>query len=477
MGKKIPMATAVPFACAMLLLITAGCVAGVNEFSPDSWAYLELAKTIWSGRFYEFNTYRSYVSDVHSASFPFGYPLLLAVAQLIAGIDPRVAVALNVLAAAVSWWLIVRAGAWLKVSRLGASALASALILYPGYIDEVLSGRSIPVAILAFLGGMYCLLKARPFVGGLLLGASALVRFDFLIYGFLAVLGKTAFDRSGKKGHAAALFGFFIGLTPWVVYSCIFFKKIWMSDNSWVATSVAKAFVLDFPAKAVSTAVGEPVLWASRWLGNVPPLLSAIGGGLLNFPLLVAAFILFSLSFSRLEKKKKWMMLWIFLLGLASLAPYLLTGYFDQRYFALIFFFISAAFILISSDVLNGSGGFALVFDRLMVIIIIFSLTVGSLCLFRLMQSSIEKKAYQDKVAASIVDLFECHKKEPAITYIFKDEVMSLAARYGAETGFRAAFIPSNFARMTDGERFEYLNFMSPYKIFSSFEDMKECGK
>ncbi|WP_454907816.1 hypothetical protein [Variovorax gossypii] len=476
MREKISGVGVLPFASAMLLLIATAGIVGASAFSPDSWAYLELAKTIWSERFYEFNTYRSYFSEVHSASFPLGYPVLISLLQLVAGADPRVAVVLNVLAAAASWWLIAQAGRWLGVSRLGVTAVASALFLYPGYLDEVLAGRSIPAAILAFLVGICCLIRARPFVAGLFLGASALVRFDFLVYGFLAIFVCFLIRKASNFFRALALLGFLAGLLPWIVYSYVYFGKMWISDNSWVAASVAKAFVLDFPAKAELAAANAPVLWVLRWLGNIFPLLASFLGGLLKFPLVIISLGFFLASLSRIEKRQRWTALVVILVGAASLAPYLLTGYFDQRYFALIFLCFSAVFIFSSDQLQAGSRGHASAYRYAMLGSIIASFAIGGFSLFEMAKASIQGEKQQADVELAISALSKCHRNTPDITYIFKDEVMSLAPRYGARTGFRAAFIPSNFGRMTDTEKAAYLKHMEPYRIFSNLEEAKECG-
>ena len=88
------------------------CLVGVSEFSPDSWAYFELSKSIFADRFYTFNTLRSYFSETYSASFPFGYPAILAVTHLLFGADPRLAIGVNLAAATASWFLIMAKTRW-----------------------------------------------------------------------------------------------------------------------------------------------------------------------------------------------------------------------------------------------------------------------------------------------------------------------------------------------------------------------------
>ena len=46
-----------------LLYASASSVLGISEFSPDSWAYFELSKTVFSDNFYKFNTFSSYFSN------------------------------------------------------------------------------------------------------------------------------------------------------------------------------------------------------------------------------------------------------------------------------------------------------------------------------------------------------------------------------------------------------------------------------
>ncbi|MGF1643287.1 MAG: hypothetical protein ACFCUJ_06545, partial [Thiotrichales bacterium] len=62
----------------LIALSVTGIKVGLTQYSPDSWSYYELSKTIFSGELYRFNTFRSYFSETYSAAFPLGYPVLIA---------------------------------------------------------------------------------------------------------------------------------------------------------------------------------------------------------------------------------------------------------------------------------------------------------------------------------------------------------------------------------------------------------------
>lgn len=46
-----------------------GYLLDISRFSPDSWSCYELARTDFDGKFYSFNTWRSYFAETFSASF------------------------------------------------------------------------------------------------------------------------------------------------------------------------------------------------------------------------------------------------------------------------------------------------------------------------------------------------------------------------------------------------------------------------
>lgn len=457
-----------------LLLGLTGYVVGISQFSPDSWAYFELAKSVFSGDFYSFNTFRSYYSESHSTSFPLGYPVLVSVAMLPAGEHPQVAVAINVVAAIVSFNLIWGIAKRLGLSRLGGFLAGLSLLLFPRYLEEVFSGRAVPVAILFFLAAFYVISREHYLFGGLLLGFSALVKFEYLVYAAVSLGGLVLIKGSGRKQIMASVAGFVMGISPWALYSYNYFGKFWVSDNSWVALSAVPAYNADFPAKAVITAAEAPALWVSRILGNVIPLLISIAKASIRFPAILFFGVAFLATYEKVPHEHRMAAIKFMLLLAVSVAPYLLTGYFDQRYFSLILICGTMALIyFVEHSSLNDKtkvlyGVFALV-------PLVLSVSIGGKYLATSILSGAAWAQNDRKTEALVRDLSRCHSRSPEETYIFAGEVGRLAPRYGAVTGHRTAFLPSNFDRMNGEEKAEYLAHMSPYRMIENMTGGLEC--
>lgn len=457
-------------------LVAAAWWVGTSAYSPDSWAYVELSRTVFGGDFYRFNTYRSYFSDDYSAAFPLGYPVLLALVQLATGAQPMVAVAVNILAALASGWVVVRLADARGLAPLTGLALASALLLSPLYLDEVLAGRAIPVAALMLLLSLRAWQSSRALLGGILLGVCALVRFDYLVYAVALQLALGGL-QAGERGRPGMLLkysgGFLLGLLPWVVYSKTHFGSLWVSDNAWVAKSVLPAFVLDYPARAVLSAAEDPQAWLGRVAGNLWPLLQSLSLAAVNVPLLGAlAVMLLRPRTARPGQGWAWLPYCVLALLLA-VVPYLLTGYVDGRYFSLIL--LGACALL---AVLIETGMAAPARDGAYKALLLLSLLLSCVFAGHHVAKLVKRRptvAVAQATEALIERLLGCQAIQPGVVYIFKDQHLHLAPRYGALTGQRAAYLPANFHRMTEAEMAGYFARMSPYALIDKHLEPHAC--
>ena len=457
----------------LAILATSGFVIGLSQFSPDSWAYFELTKSILEGDFYKFNTYRSYYSDIYSTSFPLGYPALLSAIQFITGIGAHAAVIVNVLAAAATWVTIIRLSEKLNLTPLAGLAIATSLIFFTPYLNEVHSGRSIPFAILLFLFAINAFISKYSFLSGLLLGFSVLVRFDYLLYSLLFMVALILLVRNRDNNTPIMILGFIVGMLPWISYSQIHFGKFWISDNSWVALSALPAFVVDFPAAPIISASDNPLLWIDRILSNIFPLARSIISSALRFPLILFLSLFLLLNIHCLDSKKRLHTALLLLLLCVSVAPYLLTGYFDSRYFSLVFVITSGIIIfLCESSILNISK--LISFKILLIMSMVLSILTGWAYIAKQSLSGIINSEKFDAEEASILYLNECHSHQPDVTYIFTNNSI-FAARYGAITGNRAAFIPSNYNRLTEELKEQFLKKMHPYAFISIPIETDKC--
>ncbi len=459
----------------LLPLFFVARVGGITEFTPDSWSYFELAKSVFSDRFYTFNTYRGYFSQAYSASFPLGYPVLLATAQAIFGQNPWLSVAINLFTASASWYLIIVICCRMGISSLHALSLCATLVLFPGYLKELYTGGAMPMAIAMVLLGVRISLYRAGFLAGLCIGVSALFRFDFLPYALLVLAAGSLFWPRDPKLVAIRFLALPVALSPWIAYSWIHFGKAWISDNSWVALSATPAFVLDFPARPEIDAFADPLLWLRRVIGNGNDVLWTFGSNLWQVPAVVGLVTILVMERRKLDR------IWKKRLAIAAIAcglgatPYLLTGYFDARYFS--FLYLVAAFVMAAAVAATMRGSE----DHKRANAIILVSLVAALIVAGIYNGAAAQRAFAvGPKEAYLADIHRkldtCQRRDAGWTYLFKGrEGIALVFRYGAVTGNRVAAIPSNFERMSAEERQAYFDSLAPYRLLDRLPDGLPC--
>lgn len=463
------------FVIAYLLILV--FISGTSQYSPDSWSYFELAKKIHSDNFYKFNTYRSYFSDDRSASFPFGFPALLAVINKIFGWNPLNAAYLNLVLAFSNFLLIQRISLQLCFPKIAGLALATSFLFYPGFLNEVVSGRSYPAATLLVLIGLYLVLISRKnwhlLIGGALVGASVLVRFDFLFTAWVSMMLFMWFKRKCLISIIIVNIGFVLGIIPWIIYSLIYFSKIWISDNSWVAISASNAYVLDFPARASETLFTNPFMWLKKIIFNGYRVAASLTSSLQKQQLILLLFsYLFIFRKSILLDKENIINIFIVIFGFfLMLSPYLMTGYFDSRYFTFIFLIVTILIIIIFDHNIFSQGKEETIVNRFIfssaILIILF---FGIIDLVKTTGGAYWSTAIAHKRSAVINAFAVCHNNESNYTYIFVAEARHIAFQYGALTGNKVALLPSNFDNLDQESRNDFFQTVSPYRLFTSLE-------
>ncbi len=317
-------------------------------YSADSWALYELSQSVF-GDFYRFNHWRSYASaSPYSASFPPLYPTLLALADVLLGTGPRTGLYLS---------FACFAGFALVSERIGRSVtgvpwigLGAALIGLLGpnmLLTELGAGRTIPLQLLLFALILSGLLQGAriSLVGaariGFLAGLGLLNRFDAVLLPVLVTVTILWLTRSPKRALAAAAAAG-VAMSPWVIYSLITFGTVFATDNSGIATALdPAAYVTDWwPAPQLGL-TDDPAAWAARLAANAFGLaytgaaLLATGMGLTAAAFLAPPVVLAALGGGRRRADDGLKVLTLFTLMTALLlAPQVLTGYLEHRYFA-----------------------------------------------------------------------------------------------------------------------------------------------
>lgn len=245
----------------------------LEAYSPDSWAYVELARTVFEGELFRVQGVRQFqVDSDFSTSFPPLYPLVMALTDAALGVGPRVGFVLNhLLLVAI---LAGLAGLARRVlgDTLPGSLCFVLLIVQRGLREEVASGRAIPLSLVFLLALLHLLMRADPrrlrtaALAALAAGAWTLTRFDFALaavaLGFVVAWRATTARR---RLQSLVVYGATLAATfsPWVVYSVARFGRPWISDNSRTVLCVETPFVADYipHPELLPTLFTEPGDW------------------------------------------------------------------------------------------------------------------------------------------------------------------------------------------------------------------------
>ncbi|NKF52664.1 hypothetical protein G3R49_19075 [Shewanella sp. WXL01] len=433
------------FAFCLIMLLALYLLPGY-WYSPDSFSYYELSKTFFGDvGFYEPNTIRSYFNLEQSAAFPLLYPLLLASLNFLFFDSYLSAPYYNVILTCISYFLLIKVSSQYTENKFLSAAFALGVTLFPGYVDEVLSGRSIPLSMVLFLS-FIVLFQSRKFsFAALLLGLCCLVRFDMLALGLFVSLYFSYQSRS-----ALPTLCFVLGLTPWMAYSLTYFDSIWVSDNSWVVKSSVHAYVTDFPASATYTVFNDTMTWLQKVTlnylkGNLYFLRAFLGNFVLLY--LLVLFIKHK-QYSRLSTKEG---IFYFLLINASLAPFFLSGYFDSRYFYLPILMLGLLFLHKGIDQKVTKSTVALMVVLVMVLPL-SKITKG-------LGNYAENTTKLELRLSDIAHVSAMHQGELDVTYFIKerDDGLTVAPMYGALTGNKVALIPGNLETVNRQQLDSYL--------------------
>ncbi len=445
-----------PILCA--LVVSAGALmfaAGLPNvrYSPDSWSYWELSQTFHT-EFYRFNTWRSYAADIpYSASFPPLWPAVNAGMALL-GVGPVTLVLTNALVLA----LFAAGAAWAGRSAFGSAAAGLAAVMVTvgdrTWLDEVLSGRSIPLQMALLSGALGALASAwRPGwrfgVAGLLCGLMLANRFDAAP--FLVALAVLLLGAPDRRWWPVFLLAAFVPVLPWIGYSLLRFGTVFATDNRLVTLSTdPAAFVTDFRPSWVPGLRDDPQAWLAKVWGNVPGLLGGLllhwsplqgvvlAGGLAAVPIRRARGI-------RLPRRSVFAIAAILLALCAVLPTVLATGYADGRYFAPLRWLL----VFVSLGLLHGAlqrprpwGSVVLVAVGLVAMAQRGVASAGTALGFHPPPAFTQTDAYRPWLA--------CLGAHETLLFLDSD---TEAARFGALTGHGAAMRPRNLDRLTAAEQ------------------------
>lgn len=335
---------------AVLGMVLASVIAA-PPYSPDSWALYELSQTVF-GDFYRFTHWRSYAdAGAYSAAFPPLTPVLIALTDSLLGTGARTGLYLAFAAFAAFALVSERIGRRVTGAPWLGLAAAGVLLLGPNMLlIELGAGRTIPLQLLLLALIVLGLLQGRALtlaqVAGLgaLAGLALMNRFDAVLLPPLvagAVLGLTRRPVFALVSLLTSL----VVVSPWIAYSLTTFGTLFATDNAGTASAIdPAAYVTDWWPTPQASLADDPLAWAARVAGNgfayvrtfASLVLSPLGLG--GAALVVAPLALIWLTGERPRGSGPlWVLAGVTAALAAMMAPQVLTGYLEHRYFGALF--------------------------------------------------------------------------------------------------------------------------------------------
>ncbi|CAN5370134.1 hypothetical protein BH10PSE13_BH10PSE13_11300 [soil metagenome] len=364
-----------PLFAVLIAVLLAGFAYGLHDrtsFNPDSWSFYELARSIPLD-FYRIHFVRQFwMTPGYSSAFPPLWPTLLFLVDRIAGSGAASGFYLAVLSSAVFVAASEQAGRCCFHIRWIGLAAALLVLSHGGFVQELLSGGTIPLQMTLYAIVLWVLMLPefaarhpvrQAAVLGLLCGLALMNRFDalpfvvsmLLVLIFLTGSGVTSWSK--LQVPLAYLVSVQITVSPWILYSRQHFHRWFATDNSRTALSADPlAYVTDWWPSPQPTLFDEPVRWLAKVALNfmrlfpaafASPGLPALLLWLVVFAMIggAAAIALFAWpdrsnqTFSGTatnwrQSRQSRAAIGALLAILSILPSYVLTGYFAERYFA-----------------------------------------------------------------------------------------------------------------------------------------------
>jgi len=344
------------------------CIWRQESFSQDHYSYFELSKTIFTD-FAKINTYRQYILFTdYGISFPYLYPLLIAIFNQFTGLGMYNGFLINVIFVVLTAVLLPQITARIWNTHLAGAIGVLFLLGNTSYSLGVQHGGTfIPVIFCSLI--LLERLLALPFlsqkelvVAGLAAGAAVVFRFDALVTSLGALIIIFLFSPKKRFHHSAIFFLALLVFTlPWIIFSLSHFGQPWISDNGGTALLVQTTNPLRFfsPDYTPQTLFSHPELWIQALLTTKAKHVFHYGffgcfvyNGCISFALWWLYLVWksrFSVDCIPGNKTVRILMGAIAVLFLLKFSMYWVVGYGDRRYhiesWLLIVIFLTAVLI------------------------------------------------------------------------------------------------------------------------------------
>lgn len=440
-----------------------------NRFSWDSWIYYRLANKLTNANY----DMKIYSLDINSIDFPFGFPIIISIANKILGSDYINAVYVNILFMLLIILLIYEIIRNYNMTEqaeiITVRLLVASLIFNPFFCEEIYSGRSMPAALLILLAAYYILDNFNQrwymiFLSGLIFGLSVTIRYD-LIVGSLAIMTIGLIEKrvGWSKATIIPYLGFILGVLPWILFSELYFGKLFASANSAIALSSIKLDRFHFTAVEDYinyTIFNHPKEWFVKVFSYIPSF---------SYSFIIALFCqpFFILQYAINIKLKTINVFYPIVLSIIFF-PHLFAGFFDQRYFSFYFLFGTLALVGCKStrEYLNTSIFKIKLYNVILIInILIFILY---LCIYIIPNSK------EDRILLMMPDIQKlkvCHLKDDNIKYVILPGAGISDAAYSGITGLNVVF-PVSYNTWYEYEKINFFESIGAHKIVSKKSEL-----
>jgi hypothetical protein len=445
--------------------------------TPDSWSYLMLARSFHSTAFHMpvIRQYQ-YHSDFGD-SFPPFWPIVLLAAGSVLHDDPWLGIIMAVVfSIALLPLLAILLRPFIRARGrryFGAAACWACLLAFGPFLDEVLSGRSIPLAMAGYLALAIAVVRpVKLSVGaGLLAGCAGgllwMTRFDAApVVLMLGVVSPLAWERGRRRrwwvGYWLALA---VILAPWAIYSRRAFGVSWATAPAVMAKSVLLSQVMDWYPAAPRTIVNAPLEWVGRVAGNVPALFASLWRVAARYAyassllMLFAAWTIFQAGNLPPRPGRAGRVALLVLLALVGqLAGPVIIGVFDLRYYSPL---LAAATIISITLLLNSR---ILRYRAMLLAPLAIGLVLGwrkslgaergQRVTFPEVAAPADVARWPDASGISLRRIGECLPGDARLLVLEKSDAPYYVGYYLRRTTLE---VPDNWRRLTDRDRLRFL--------------------
>jgi hypothetical protein len=432
--------------------------ASTRYFSPDSWAFLDVANGTTLNGIGRIEGTRDFENSPWiNDSFPFGFPLTQWVLKSGLGLSWELPIGVFT---SLFFALLTFCFASHHLRKLGlplyvAPLFMLALFSIPELVNDAIAGRSHWMATFLLVASLFILIDEnvsgfQAFVSGAMLGALSLTRFDSLLYGPVICLVFAFYGRLKLKEASLTILGWSIGPMLWSAYSLVNFGKLYSVDSGHIAKSQSNIRITDYPTKEIENQIGISLPWMEKVLHNFSGATQSANNfySWLILPICVSILIFIiwkqhnnyhGLNAKNASKDSANIVLVV--AGSIFVITFLqqsLTAYLDARYWIL------SAVALVLSLSLRVATNFHLSDHSYPKILITVLALIGVLSIAPAID--LQTKETSGSQFASISD---CLKDAKGSTLVFDH---NLSAGIAASTGLRTVMMPSNFREMSQSD-------------------------